>query len=103
MPVHLEMSETQSLIGLEGAVDIASAAELKKLLLEALGSGRDVCVSLADATDLDVTAVQLLWAAEREAGRSGVDFAFSGATPEQVSVALGNAGFPGFPAGASGR
>ena len=80
------MNETQSLIGLEGAIDIASAAELKKLLLEGLNSGREVRVSLAGATDLDVTAVQLLWAAEREASRSGVTcfFAPPPATPVRM-------------------
>jgi anti-anti-sigma regulatory factor len=101
VPITLEINEKQGLIGLEGAIDIASAAELKKLLLEALSCGREVRVSLQGATDLDVTAVQLLWAAERAARGAGVDFALSGAAP--VLAALGDAGFLGLPGGASGR
>lgn len=97
MPVTLEQSEKLSLIRLEGAVDIASAADLKKVLLEALESGTEVRVSLEGATDLDVTAVELLWAAEREAGRSSVTFALAGEAPERVTAALIHAGFEKFP------
>jgi anti-anti-sigma regulatory factor len=97
MPVTLEQSETQRLIRLEGAINIACAAELKALLLRALGSGREVCVSLEGATELDVTAVQLLWAAEREAREAGNGFVFAGPVPESVSIALGHEGFDKFP------
>jgi len=52
----------------------AARAELKDLLIEKLKSGSAVYVSLESATGLDVTAVQLLWAAAREAQRVGVEF-----------------------------
>jgi anti-anti-sigma regulatory factor len=97
VPVTLEQSETQRLIRLEGAIDITCAAELKTLLLTALGSGREICVSLQEATELDVTAVQLLWAAEREAREAGNGFAFAGPVPEAISIALGHEGFDEFP------
>lgn len=97
MPVILEQSEVQSAIRLEGPIDICCAAELKTLLLQALGSGKKVRVSLEDAVDLDVTAFQLLWAAERGARESGVDFAIAGQVPEQVSQAIVNGGFASLP------
>jgi hypothetical protein len=81
LPVTLEQDGALSRIRLEGAIDIGCAQVL-----------------LADATDLDVTAVELLWAARREARASTVGFAFEGQAPEPVSVALAEAGFERFAA-----
>jgi hypothetical protein len=89
----LEECETQSEIRLEGAVDIACAAELKKLLLQALESGKELRVSLERAICLDVTAVQLFWAAGCEARRLGLGFTFAEKVPEEISSALAVAGF----------
>ena len=99
MPVTLDQSEAVCLVRLEGEIGIASAAELKKLLIEALASGRELRVDLERAAELDVTALQLLWAAEREARGSGVGFALAGRVPEAISAAAGDAGFETFPAG----
>lgn len=92
MPVILEQSEAQNLIRLEGAVDISCAAELKTLMLQALQSDKEVRISLENATDLDVTAMQLLWAAGREARVSGVGLTLTGPVPEQISAAIADAG-----------
>ena len=91
--VTLEQSESLSVLRLQGAIDIASAGELKELLLKALElpkqeSPKEVSVSLEGATDMDVTAVQLLWAAKRNARASGVRFSLSGAVPEQLLANL---------------
>jgi len=96
MPVTLEQSETQRLIRLEGAIHIACAAELKTLLLTALDSGSEVCVSLGGATGLDATSIQLLWAAERQARATGSGFAFVGTVQESLSISLGDEGFDEF-------
>jgi 16S rRNA U1498 N3-methylase RsmE len=50
-------------------------------------------VALDGATELDVTAVQLLWAARRQAQVSAVSLAFTGKAQEQVTSALRQAGF----------
>lgn len=96
MPVTLEQKDTLTLIHLEGVIDIGCAAELKELLIEKLKSGSGVYVSLESATNLDVTAVQLLWAAAREAQRVGVEFGFKGQTPEAVRSALAEVGIEEF-------
>jgi anti-anti-sigma regulatory factor len=103
VPLTLERSEGFCTIRLDGAIDIANAAELKSLLVQALASGNlaspilaspfQVQVSLGAATDLDVTAVQLLWAATRQAKTSGVDFSILEPVPESVTAALLLAGF----------
>jgi anti-anti-sigma regulatory factor len=96
MGITLDESGPQAVIGLDGTVDISSAAELKALLLRALNSGKELRVSLDGAADLDVTAVELLWAAEREASKAGVGFSFAGPAPADVSAALGEAGLQQF-------
>jgi anti-anti-sigma factor len=95
--IALEQRDESSLVRLEGSIDIACAADLKALLVEALTSAKDVQVSLAGATYLDVTAVELLWAAAREARGKTVKFAFADEVPESVSGALLDAGFEKFP------
>ena len=96
MGITLNDSKAQAVIGLDGVVDISSAAELKTLLLRALHGGKKVRVSLDKVTDLDVTAVQLLWAAEREASKAGAGFSFAGPAPAELSAALGEAGLQQF-------
>jgi hypothetical protein len=93
----VEQDTQSNTIRLEGAADIGCAADLKGALLRALTSGCEVRVALDGATDLDVTAIQLLWAAGREANASGVAFTFAGQVPEPISAALTNAGFEEFP------
>jgi anti-anti-sigma regulatory factor len=85
-----------NVIRLEGSIGIDSAAELKKLLILALESGKKVRVSLERAADLDVTAVQLLWAVWGQAKRSQVELALTEAAPEGISMALADAGFEKF-------
>jgi anti-anti-sigma factor len=92
MGIALEGSDAESVVRLDGAIDIASAAELKARLLEALSSGTGVRVSLEGARYLDATAVQLLWAAGRQARRSGVPFQLSGQLPDPLWAALADAG-----------
>jgi len=94
--VTLKQEETWNVLCLEGAVGIGCAAEFKGLLEQALGSGREVRISLEGATDLDVTAVQLLWAAERKAKGSGVGYSIAGTPPEPVLAALSEAGLQQF-------
>ena len=101
MPVTLEQKDALTCIHLEGVIDIGCAAELKELLMEKLKSGSAVYVALESATGLDITAVQLLWAAAREAQRVGVEFGFKGRTPEAVRCALAEAGIEKFPVPAS--
>ena len=96
MGIALKQSKKSSVIRLEGAIDIAAAAELKDLLLKACGSGKEVRVALDGATDLDVTAVQSIWAARRSAEGAGLAFTVSGAAPESVLSALGHAGLQQF-------
>ncbi|MGB7264749.1 MAG: STAS domain-containing protein [Terracidiphilus sp.] len=95
MGIVLSQSDDACLIGLDGAIDIASAAELKAVLVEALETGKEIRISTAETADLDITAFQLLWAAKREAAQSGVGFALAGPLPEPVRNSLAVMGLDG--------
>lgn len=98
MGIAYNESDAKIQVVLAGTVDIGSAAELKAILLRALESGREIGVMLDNVTYMDVTAVQLLWAAEQQALRSGVEFQIPGPLPETVSIVLSDVGFSSFPA-----
>lgn len=103
LPVSLEQDGARSRIRLEGAIDIGCAQELKSLLVEGLRAGTELRVQWAEVTDLDITAVQLLGAAERAAGMLSVGFGFEGQAPGAILAALADAGFENFAASGETR
>ena len=96
MPATVEERENTSLVRLEGAIDIASAAEMKSVFLNALTSNKEIRLTLEGATELDITALQLLYAAERDAAKAGILFALEGSVPDEISAAVTNAGLAKF-------
>ena len=97
MAVTFDRSMELGVIRLEVEVDIAAAAELKQVLLEALAADREARISVEKATAIDITAVQLLWAAEREALASGAVLVLEGPVPEMLRTTVQEAGFHRFP------
>lgn len=69
---------------LAGSIDIGSAEEFKAALLEGFKGARRVQVSLDAVTGLDVTALQLLWAAQRAAAQTQMDFSICGARADAL-------------------
>ena len=100
MSVSCNEGQELSLLRCEGDVKVSSAAELKQLLLRALERGKDIQVDLASVTEVDITTLQLLWAAEREAKGAGVGFSLAGELPAGVAATLAAAGFQSFPSSA---
>jgi anti-anti-sigma regulatory factor len=97
MQATLEQSAGVCRVRLQGDLSIASAAELKASLLGALASATELQVDLAEATALDITAMQLLWAANEEARRSGHAFTLAGNIPEEMLLGFREAGFENIP------
>lgn len=96
MPSTLEESENTSLVRLEGAIDISSAAEMKSVLLNALASNKEVRLTLEGAIGMDISALQVLYAAKRDAAKAGILFALEGSVPDEISAAMTNAGLVKF-------
>lgn len=97
VPITLTQEEARNVLFVEGAVDIATAAELKQMLLSALENGRQLHVSFAAETELDVTAIQLFWAGAREASNRSIGFSLDGPLPQTVARALADGGVEKFP------
>jgi anti-anti-sigma factor len=94
--IALTSSDGANLIRLEGEINIDDAAALKESLVKVLEGG-DLRVSLEDAGSLDVTAMELLWAAVRDARAKGMRVELAGTVPEAVSAAFSEAGFEAIP------
>jgi anti-anti-sigma regulatory factor len=77
-----------SVLRLHGSVDIAAAADLKAALLKALESSKQVQVVTLGVSDLDVTALQLLWAARRAAAERAIEFTVSSEPAGSAVVVL---------------
>jgi anti-anti-sigma factor len=92
MPATVEDRENLSLVRLEGAIDIASAAELKSVLVSVLASKKEIRLTLEGITELDITALQLLYAAERDASKAGFPFLLTGSVSNEISAAVTDAG-----------
>jgi len=70
---------------------------LKTVVLQALSSETKTVLNLEHATVLDITALQLLWAAEKQARSAGRQFWRMGELPPEVATATAEAGFTEFP------
>lgn len=95
MAIALERGENMVEIALGGSVEIESARELKATLLEALEEKKKLAFSFSPDTELDVTAVQLLWAAGHEATKRGIELEFRN-PPARITALVREAGFEPF-------
>jgi anti-anti-sigma factor len=92
VPVTLETFPDRSKICMTEGVDISSAATLKSLIVEAIGHGQPLQISLAAIESMDVTGLQLLVAASHACRKAGLDLSLDAPFPEPVSAALREAG-----------
>jgi anti-anti-sigma regulatory factor len=97
LPIAVYEGRTRCVIRLEGDIGITCSDELKRTLIEAISTRKELQVDLARTTDLDVTAIQLLWAATREAERLGASFRVADHVPEKIIGTVRDAGFEEFP------
>jgi hypothetical protein len=101
LPVTLDRDGAISTVRLDGDVDIGAALELKALFVDALASGRELRVRLDGASCLDIAIFQLIWVARREAVRAGLEFSIEGHVPEEIALAMAEAGLEALPVSAT--
>ena len=92
MPVVIEQSATGSTMRLDGDVGISAALELWGALNKAVASGLELKVDLAGVTALDITTLQLLWAARQAAANADTKLHLAGPMPEAMERAIDLAG-----------
>lgn len=97
MPVTTDGAQTEPVIRIEGALGLAGAEELKKLLLERLQPERRLRVELDEHAELEVALLQLLLAAEQEACNCRA--VFTGVASPAAMIAARQAGFANVPGG----
>ena len=73
-PCQVVKSETASVVTLKNKISIVQATTLKELLIDAITEGKPVRVDMSAVSDVDVTTIQLLYAAKNKAIASNVDF-----------------------------
>jgi len=95
LPVIIERRDSHSIVRLEGEFTVTSATELKQALLEVVSAGRDLHVDMEQIGDFDITVMQLLWAAGRDAARAGIKLTIP--VTEAAAAAAQEAGFEPFP------
>lgn len=88
MAVEVDTREGIRYIRLTHALDIAQAAELKCALMDSIATSPRVSIEVAEASALDVTIVQLLWAALSHAKLAGSDLVVEGPVSEAVERSL---------------
>lgn len=93
--MSVEHNEALCILRLEGDCTMATAGELKSLLLNGLASGKKLQVDLALAAEADITLLQLLWATAHEAAQENQRFVTG--VPQAIAELARNAGFESFP------
>jgi anti-sigma B factor antagonist len=68
-------------LDIKGELNIFTAAELRLQLLEALATGTEIEVDLAQVSEIDSAGLQLMLAAKREAAGRNVALHFTGHSP----------------------
>lgn len=93
MSFSLQKSDSEWVLRLEGEVDISCAAEFKRALMEAVASGKRTRIDAGGVEEVDVTAIQLLWAAARECEKSGKELVMEPAMSPVLQQAAMQTGF----------
>jgi len=91
MSITVVQQEPQWLIRLAGELNSAGAADLRTLLLGWVAAGKSIELDCSGVSELDVTILQLLEAARREAGQGHLGFGLRASAA--VTTAVGDAGF----------
>ena len=93
MTLRLDQQEQSNELHLVGPIEISDSAQLKQMLIDSLASGKDLLIELSSASELNVTALQLLLAARREAISLNIDFRVVNVVSDELSRSMNEAGF----------
>ena len=71
---QLTKTKDVSLIYLKSSVRIQQAATLKTILIEAINEKKAIRIDMSEIKEIDVTTIQLLYAAKNKAFTNNIDF-----------------------------
>lgn len=87
------MIDNEKTLNLGGPLIIDRAAPLKAELTEALSENKKVFLDISQAEDLDLSCLQVIYAARRSAAASGKELHFIGTIPLRIVNRLAASGF----------
>jgi len=96
MSIDLEQLEDRSVVRLTESITIGFATDLHKLLMEAVRLNRGIAIDWEGVTELDVSGIQLLYAAWQATERAGISMSLRGSTPQAVKDAFLDSGLDPF-------
>jgi anti-anti-sigma regulatory factor len=85
--------DKETTLNLSGHLIIDRAAELKAELVAAIAENRRVFIDLSQAEELDLSCLQLVYAARRSASAVGKELHFVGTVPARIAKRLSSSGF----------
>lgn len=85
-------SDGKCTVTMDGNMTIEYAAELKDVLLKAVDS-KGIILDMKKVTLLDLSCIQLLWAARQSMAEKGMQIESRGALPEVIRIKQEEAGF----------
>ena len=92
MSLQLEEAQNRVVVHLEDSVTLSSASELHDLFLQALNSRKPIAVDVSKVTEIDLSAIQILFAAHAEAIRTDHGFSATNTIPEAVRQTIRESG-----------
>lgn len=84
--VRISEKETATEVAISGSMTIENICTLKGELLKAFAIGKEVRISVAGVTEVDVTGLQLLCSCHRTSLAKGVAFSVIGAEDESFAA-----------------
>lgn len=84
-PIKITKKKDRTLVSVTGPMTVVLARELKEGLLNAFGVGKEVELSLAGVTEVDLTGLQLLCSAHRTSLTKGVRFSVADEQPAALT------------------
>jgi anti-anti-sigma regulatory factor len=95
MAIAVQPESQAQIIRLDGCIDISLAAELKNTLLNLLRINSEIHIDVSKLESLDITAIQLLWAAKCKAIEARCSFQIDGPWDADLELRLRLSGLSG--------
>lgn len=80
-----EKKATFSTVKWQGTAGIEEAHSLKDELLKAFQNSNGILLDISEVEDIDITGIQVIVAARKEAEKQGKQFYITGNVPESIS------------------
>jgi len=96
MSLALERAGGGAHISMPESVTVNCVADLHRLFLEAISAKENIQIDFARTTELDASAVQLLYRACQKAGSLGLTVAVAGTLPELIEKTFRQVGLDPF-------